>query len=102
MPKQLFKPTLLAVAALALGAMAPLAGAQDHPQDHPTQDRPADNHAMRADDHGGDHRAVDPAVKYRHDHPNASARCHDGVFTTTKDRARACTKHGGIDVWLTL
>jgi hypothetical protein len=102
MPKQLFKPALLAVAALALGAMAPMAGAQEHPQEHPAQDHPADHQVMRADDHGDEHRAEDPTVKYRHDHPHASARCHDGFFTTTKDRGHACTKHGGIDVWLAL
>ena len=38
----------------------------------------------------------------RHAHPRASARCPDGFFTTTRERARACTKHGGIDIWLEL
>jgi hypothetical protein len=95
-----FKPVLLAVAALALGAMSPIAGAQDHPQDHP--DEHPDHHVMRADDHGDEHRVADPTIGYRHDHPHASARCHDGFFTTTKDRSHACTKHGGIDVWLAL
>ena len=38
----------------------------------------------------------------RHAHPRASARCHDGFFTTTRERTRACTKHGGIDIWLEL
>jgi hypothetical protein len=73
------------------------------------QDRP-DDHTDHRDDHHDDHAAprpdekhVDPADQYRHDHPHATARCHDGFFTTTKDRAHACTgKHGGIDVWLAL
>jgi len=30
----------------------------------------------------------------------ASARCHDGFYTTTTDRNLACSRHGGIDVWL--
>ncbi len=97
MRKHLLKPALLAAAALALAAVGPIAAAQDHPEDH---------HVMRADDHGADHRdehGGDDAVnRYRHDHPHASARCHDGFFTTTRDRNRACTKHGGIDVWIAL
>jgi hypothetical protein len=96
MPRVQFKPVLLA-AATALCAMGSIAGAQDHPQDHPV-----DHHVMRAADHGDEHRIEDPTIGYRHDHPHASARCHDGFFTTTKDRGRACTKHGGIDVWLAL
>jgi len=55
----------------------------------------------RRDDHQGGDRG-DPATQYRHDHPRASARCHDGFFTTTRDRSRACSKHGGIDVWIAL
>ena len=88
-----WKPVILALAAISLTVMAPLTvSAQDHPQDH--QDQKADEH------HDGDR--PDPAAQYRHDHPKASARCHDGFFTTTKDRNRACSKHGGIDVWLAL
>ena len=48
-----------------------------------------------ASSHESDHcsyddRRSDPVVQYRHDHPHASARCHDGFFTTTADRNRAC------------
>jgi hypothetical protein len=71
--------------------MTPLTAlAQDHPEDH---------HDQNAQEHHDDNRP-DPAAQYRHDHPHSSARCHDGFFTTTKDRSRACSKHGGIDVWL--
>jgi hypothetical protein len=98
-------PTLLA---LALTAGVPSTSrAQDRPDDH------NDQHAPMPADHRDDHPAArpdvrhdaprpDPVVQYRHDHPHASARCHDGFFTTTGDRSRACTKHGGIDVWLSL
>jgi hypothetical protein len=86
-----WKPVVLALAALSLMAMTPLTAlAQDHPEDH---------HDQNAQEHHDDNRP-DPAAQYRHDHPHSSARCHDGFFTTTKDRGRACSKHGGIDVWL--
>ncbi|MGH8221267.1 MAG: hypothetical protein ACREUT_22275 [Steroidobacteraceae bacterium] len=42
----------------------------------------------------------DDVERLRKAHPRAAARCHDGFFTTTRTRARACTKHGGIDIWL--
>lgn len=42
----------------------------------------------------------DMAARYRHEHPRSAARCHDGFFTRTTDRNRACSKHGGIDIWL--
>jgi hypothetical protein len=78
----------------------PAGHGDDHPAPH------MDTHdEERADPHPDAHRNVgrpDPVVQYRHDHPNASARCHDGFFTTTSDRSRACSKHGGIDVWLVL
>lgn len=92
MRQHFLKPTLLALTALAMTGIAPaIAGAQDRPDDH---------HAMRADDHRDEHGGdVD---RYRHDHPHSSARCHDGFFTSTRDRNRACSKHGGIDVWLQL
>jgi hypothetical protein len=102
MRKHFWKPTLTAMSAFALIGLAPaLAGAQDRPDDH---------HAMRADEHRDEHRdehhdnrkAADPIERYRHDHPHSSARCHDGFFTATRDRNHACTKHGGIDVWLSL
>ncbi len=44
----------------------------------------------------------DMTARYRHDHPHAAARCHDGFFTQTTDRKLACSKHGGIDIWLQL
>jgi hypothetical protein len=113
MRQQIWKPVILAMAAFSLSAMFPLAvSAQDHAEDHHEQkaedhhDQKADEHhddhaMMRKDDHHDDNRG-DPAAQYRHDHPHASARCHDGFFTSTHDRGRACTKHGGIDVWLVL
>ena len=100
-----WKPAILALAACSLTAMVPVAVyAQEHQDDQQrqdAQDHHDDHGAMKRDDHHDDNRA-DPAAQYRHDHPHASARCHDGFFTTTKDRGRACTKHGGIDVWLSL
>ena len=104
--RQYFLQALVpALCALALGVVVPsFAGAQDRPDDRHEQvpaDRHDDRPAARADVRHVDNRA-DPAEKYRHDHPHASARCHDGFFTTTGDRSRACRKHGGIDVWLSL
>jgi ABC-type nickel/cobalt efflux system permease component RcnA len=100
-----WKPIILALAAFSLTAMIPLSvSAQDHQDDHhdqKAQDHQDDHSAMRRDDHHDENRP-DPAAQYRHDHPHSSARCHDGFFTSTHDRSRACTKHGGIDVWLTL
>ena len=46
-------------------------------------------------DRGGD----DVATLHRA-HPHSAARCHDGFFTSTRDRGHACSKHGGIDIWL--
>jgi hypothetical protein len=105
MRRHLWKSSALAVVALALTAVGPSAVfAQDHHDDH-RDDHPAehrDEHPeLRHDEKHDDHRA-DPAIKYRHDHPGKSARCHDGFFTSTHDRNHACTKHGGIDVWLVL
>jgi hypothetical protein len=99
-----WKPSLLTLTALAMTALTPaLVSAQDRPDER----RPDEHQVMKADEHrdehkGDDHRNDDQVQRYRHDHPHSSARCHDGVFTTTKDRNRACTKHGGIDVWLSL
>ncbi|HEY6453023.1 MAG TPA: hypothetical protein VIX87_10540 [Steroidobacteraceae bacterium] len=100
--------------------------AQDHPDDQHDQRDQHDqqtpghhdeNNAPRSDqarpearhpeerqpqEHHGEPARTDPVVQYRHDHPGAAARCHDGFFTKTTDRNRACTKHGGIDVWLVL
>ena len=108
MHQHFLKPFVLAAAAFALTAVVPLTvHAQDRDEHHDQQ--PADHHddhpAMKRDDHAAmkrDDNRPDPAVQYRHDHPHASARCHDGFFTSTHDRNRACSKHGGIDVWLVL
>ncbi len=82
----------------------PAGHGDEHGDEHAAA--PMDAHTQeRADPHPNAHRNVgrpDPVVQYRHDHPHASARCHDGFFTTTSDRGRACSKHGGIDVWLVL
>lgn len=95
-----WKPVLLALTVITMTGVAPaLVSAQERPDDH---------HAMRADEHRDDHqrdehqRGDNQVDRYRHDHPHSSARCHDGFFTSTHDRNRACTKHGGIDVWLSL
>jgi hypothetical protein len=124
MSQQLWKPVMLAVASLSLSALVPLTvGAQDRAEEHQDQrapehqdeqkgrddrddqkgrdDRDDRGDQTRREDHHDDNRG-DPAAQYRHDHPRASARCHDGFFTTTHDRSRACTKHGGIDVWIAL
>jgi hypothetical protein len=99
MRQHFWKPTLIALAALAMTGMTPaLVSAQDRPDDR----RPDDHQVMKADIHRADHRNDDQIQRYRHDHPRSSARCHDGFFTSTKDRDHACSKHGGIDVWLSL
>jgi hypothetical protein len=104
MRQNFWKPTLLTLTALAMTGLAPaLVSAQDRPDERRPDDRRPDEHqVMKADIHRDDHRNDDQASRYRHDHPHSSARCHDGFFTATKDRSRACTKHGGIDVWLSL
>jgi hypothetical protein len=53
--------------------------------------------SRRPDDGRG---ATDRVADLHRAHPHAAARCHDGFFTTTHDRSRACSRHGGIDVWL--
>jgi hypothetical protein len=55
-----------------------------------------DQSPRRDDGHGDTDRGND----LHRTHPHAAARCHDSFFTTTRDRSRACTRHGGIDVWL--
>ena len=62
---------------------------------HPSEHAPAHDNAR---EQGGG----DQVTQLRHAHPGAAARCHDGFFTRTTDRRRACSKHGGIDVWLLL
>jgi hypothetical protein len=106
MRHNLCKPTLLALTAFAITGLAPvIAGAQDRPDEHRAmraEDHRDEHRDEHRDDHGGDRRGDDQAERYRHDHPRSSARCHDGFFTSTRDRNRACTKHGGIDIWLSL
>ena len=107
MHKRIWKALALAPLALALMLVAgapSIVRAQDRPDDR-HDDQSAEHRdnrqEPRPDEHRDDRRS-DPADQYRHDHPNAAARCHDGFFTTTRDRNRACSKHGGIDVWLVL
>jgi hypothetical protein len=110
MRQHFWKPALLTLTALAMTALTPaLVSAQDRPDEHrqdehrPDEHRPDEHQVMKADVHRDDQRGGDDQVqRYRHDHPHSSARCHDGFFTSTKDRSHACTKHGGIDVWLSL
>lgn len=95
--------TGVAALALVLGASAPsLLQAQDRP-DEPHAQAPDEHHdaGARGDDQRdhSDH-GNDDVARLQKAHPHAAARCHDGFFTTTRDRARACSKHGGIDVWL--
>jgi hypothetical protein len=103
-----WKPALLAMGALALATIGTSSlSAQDRQEEHHDQaaehrDDHRDDHAPAGRDEHHDEGRPDPASQYRHDHPHASARCHDGFFTTTKDRGHACGKHGGIDVWLVL
>ena len=120
MRQQLWKPVILAMASLSLTALVPLTvcaqDRQDEHRDQQTEHRddqstrhddqtkrddqaPKRDDQTRRDDHQG---GGDQASQYRHDHPRASARCQDGFFTTTRDRSRACSKHGGIDVWIAL
>lgn len=107
MRRYFWKPFALGVVAFALAAGGPVAV---HAQDH-HDDRHDEKAAEHRDDHHDDHAAPrhdekrdeeHRAEQYRHDHPNRSARCHDGFFTMTKDRGHACSKHGGIDIWLLL
>jgi hypothetical protein len=101
-----WKPFALVIIAFALTAVSPSSlYAQDRPDDR-HDEKPAEHHddhaAARPDERRPDERRPDASEQYRHDHPGASARCHDGFFTKTPDRNRACTRHGGIDVWLVL
>lgn len=95
---QCLTATMFALALYAVGSSTLLA--QDRPDEHHDQ-KPAEHHdEMRAEHPDAGH--DDPVARYRHDHPHSSARCHDGFFTSTSDRNRACRKHGGIDVWLAM
>lgn len=100
--KQLCTTVALTAAFSLASAWSLPANAQDRPDEHRDDQRPAEHKpAPRPDEHRDDKRP-DPADRYRHDHPHSSARCHDGFFTNTADRSRACSKHGGINVWLAL
>lgn len=99
--------TAVAVALTALGAAPSVVRAQDAPRpDARPSDPPRDDHGQQHDDHADarhDDAHGDAAIQgYRHDHPGASARCHDGFFTRTTDRRLACSRHGGIDVWIAM
>jgi len=115
--QHLMRPMLVALCVIAMTGLAPLnLQAQDRqdehrdenrdqrPDEHRDENRAPQQRAPQQDEHRAkdrDSQGADPD-RYRHDHPNASARCHDGFFTTTRDRDRACRRHGGIDVWLVL
>ncbi len=126
---QSWKPLILAVSALSVSAIVPVhAQDQDHREqrsseehrddqsaqhDERRNDQPAarrddardqrrDDQPSRRHDERRDEGRDDPVARYRHDHPRASARCQDGYFTQTRNRDRACSKHGGIDVWIAL
>ncbi len=103
------KPLALALATLALGTVGPcVLHAQDRAdeqRDHRDDQRDHRDDERDHRDQGeernvGERHDDDQATRWRHDHPRAAARCHDGFFTTTRDRDRACRAHGGIDVWL--
>jgi hypothetical protein len=111
MRQQFWKPIILSMASLSLTALVPLTVCAQDPQDEHREQR-ADEHQdnqprrdehqdeqPRRDEHHDDNQG-DQAGQYRHDHPGASARCQDGFFTTTRDRSRACSRHGGVDVWI--
>ena len=87
------------VLALALGGLGSTVHAQD--QDQGRQDQQRHENEPARDQSGHDEHARPADVeRYRKAHPHAAARCHDGFFTNTTERTRACSKHGGIDVWL--
>jgi hypothetical protein len=96
MRQHILRPLIPALCALALLVTPAALFAQDRHDDRDDQ-KPAPRPEMHHDD-----ARPDPVAQYRHDHPHAAARCHDGFFTNTSDRSRACSKHGGIDVWLSL
>ena len=110
---------------IAVAAIAGTAFAQDHDQTDRTQNadqssqqrdqrnqssepRREHNDASRDNDRRDSEHSSrmasaedrDVPARYRREHPHAAARCHDGFFTRTTDRNRACSKHDGIDVWL--
>lgn len=103
MVKSFHRSAILAALVFVLGANAPsLVHSQDRPDEHRDQPPPAEHHDTGPAEHRDEHAAPqgDQAARLRRAHPHAAARCHDGFFTTTRTRARACSKHGGIDIWL--
>jgi hypothetical protein len=95
---------LLALALSSLGASVH-AQDQDRPNDqtrHEKQTRQDEGHARGDAQHEGHagHATTADLDRYRRAHPHAAARCTDGFFTNTTDRHRACSKHGGVNVWL--
>jgi hypothetical protein len=90
------------VLALTLGSVGSAVYAQDQErqQDQPRQDQPGPRDQGHDEGRPDEHGNPGDVERYRKAHPRAAARCHDGFFTNTTDRARACSKHGGIDVWL--
>lgn len=108
-PTPLALATTVAIALLAVSSAPAALHAQDasrHDQQQQAGDQRHDQQpAGRPEDHHGgdqaDHadRRDNDADALRRDHPGATARCHDGFFTKS-ERRRACTRHGGIDVWL--
>jgi len=87
------------VLALALSGLGSTVHAQD--QDQGRQDQQRHENEAAHDQSGHDEHARPADIeRYRKAHPHAAARCHDGFFTNTTERTRACSKHGGIDVWL--
>jgi hypothetical protein len=93
--------TAAAIVAIALVAPRSARAQDDHPKpdDHRPDPAHHDDQAARHDDHPDNH-GDDMVARYRHDHPGSTAHCHDGFFTRTADRRLACSKHGGIDVWI--
>jgi hypothetical protein len=110
MRQKLWKPIILSMASLSLSALVPLTVSAQDQDDH--REQRADEHRddqSRRDERQNDQMQrderqnvsqSDQGGQYRHDHPRASARCQDGFFTTTRDRSRACSRHGGVDVWI--
>lgn len=96
--------TFVAAIAIALAATVGSPSTLRAQQGGPPGDQHPDNQAVQHDDHAPPppkgHPQDDVVIGYRRDHPGAAARCHDGFFTKTTDRRRACSRHGGIDVWL--
>ncbi|HTW38540.1 MAG TPA: DUF3761 domain-containing protein [Steroidobacteraceae bacterium] len=93
----------LGVLTLTLASLGATAPAQDRDQqnDQGRQEQAQhEDQGARDETRRDEHARASDVERYRKAHPHAAARCHDGFFTNTTNRARACSKHGGIDVWL--